>query len=69
MNFAVKVILESKTMNVKENPRLCLNLFDLVLSQMVLFCGDIDSDIVRKLTATCSTILQIVLKNISKFAY
>ena len=49
-------------------PSICLGLFNLLLSQAVIFCGDVDSKIVDKLFDTCANILQLVIKNITKFA-
>ena len=46
-----------------------MHLFNLVLSQLILFCADVDSEIVKKLLKTSSNILQLVLKDINKFAY
>ena len=46
-----------------------MHLFNLVLSQLILFCADVDSEIVKKLIKTSSNILQLVLQNVNKFAY
>ena len=69
MNFLVKLLLNTPHFAPEQSPKLCLALFNLLMSQVVIFCGDIDSKIVYKLTQTCSNILQIVLNNVKKFAY
>ena len=69
MNIMVKLILDASKSAASDSSQLYLNLFNLLLSQMVLFCADIDSDIVNKLMKTCSNILQLVLKNVKQFVY
>ena len=69
MIFLAKQILNSGDNVVKEQPSLYLNLFNLVMSQMILFCGDSESRILNKLIKLSSHILQTVLKNVKNFTY
>ena len=68
INFFVKLLIKSPSVKLENMPSICLGLFNLLLSQAVIFCGDVDSKIVDKLFDTCANILQLVIKNITKFA-
>jgi hypothetical protein len=66
MNFMVKLLLSSPQLTLE--PVLVLTIFNLLLSQTVLFCADVDSRIAVRLLKTCGLVLRLVSKNISLFA-
>ena len=68
-NFLTKLILSSPSFAPEDLPQLCLRLFNLLLSQVVIFCGEVESKILFKLTQTCGNILQTVFSNVKKFTH